>query len=44
MMHVTLSQRLHQVEAEDGRNDATGDIRLFYSNFIIIYILYIRAL
>jgi hypothetical protein len=39
MMNVISSWRLRRVEAEDGRIDATGCIRLFYSNFIVFYVL-----
>jgi hypothetical protein len=39
MVHVTLSQRSHEDEAEDGWVNATGCIRLFYPNFIIFVVL-----
>jgi hypothetical protein len=36
---VASLQRLHGDEAEDGRVDATGYIRLFYLNFAIFVVL-----
>jgi hypothetical protein len=39
MVHVASSQRSHVVEAEDGRVDETGCIRLFYPNFAVFIIL-----
>jgi hypothetical protein len=39
MMHVASSQRSRGVEAEDGRINAMGYIRLFYSNFTIFIVL-----
>jgi hypothetical protein len=37
MVHVASSQRSRGVEAEDGRVDAMGCIRLFYPNFTFFY-------
>jgi hypothetical protein len=39
MVHVVSSWRSHGDEAEDGRVDATGCIRLFYPNFVIFIVL-----
>jgi hypothetical protein len=39
MMHVTSSQGLRGDEAEDGRVDAMGCIRLFYPNFTVFIVL-----
>jgi hypothetical protein len=39
MVHVTSSWRSHRDEAEDGRVDATGCIRLFYPNFTVFIVL-----
>jgi hypothetical protein len=39
MVHVASSQRSRGVEAEDERVDATGYIRLFYSNFTVSIVL-----
>jgi hypothetical protein len=39
MEHVTSSWSLCGVQAEDGRVNATGCIRLFYPNFVIFIIL-----
>jgi hypothetical protein len=36
---VTLSQRLHRIEAEDGRVDATGYVGPFCPNFAIFLVL-----
>jgi hypothetical protein len=44
MVHVTLLLRLHRVEAEDGRVDATGYVRPFYPNFVIFYVLCPRGI
>jgi hypothetical protein len=35
MVHVASSWRLREDEAEDGRVDAMGCIRLFYPNFVV---------
>jgi hypothetical protein len=39
MVHVASSRRSHRDEAEDGRVDATGCIRLFYPNFTVFVVL-----
>jgi hypothetical protein len=39
MVHVASLPRLHRVEAKDRRVDATGYIRLFYSNFTVFIVL-----
>jgi hypothetical protein len=39
MVHVTLSLRLHRVEAEDRQIDAMGCIRHFYLNFTAFVVL-----
>jgi hypothetical protein len=39
MVHVASSCRSRGDEAEDGRVDLTGCIRLFYPNFTIFIIL-----
>jgi hypothetical protein len=39
MVHVVSSWRLCQVEAEDGRVDATGCIEPFYPNFVVFIVL-----
>jgi hypothetical protein len=44
MVQMASSQRLHRVEAEDGRADATGCVKLFYPNFVIFYILGSRGI
>jgi hypothetical protein len=39
MVHVAASQRLCGDEAEDGRVNTAGCIRLFYPNFAVVIIL-----
>jgi hypothetical protein len=39
MVHMASSRRLHGVEAENGRVDASGCIGLFYPNFAIFIVL-----
>jgi hypothetical protein len=39
MAHMASSRRSHGDEAEDGRVDAMGCIRLFYPNFVVFIIL-----
>jgi hypothetical protein len=39
MVHVASLQKSRGDEAEDGRVDATGCIRLFYPNFVIFIVL-----
>jgi hypothetical protein len=39
LVHVASSWKLCGDEAEDGRVDATGCIRLFYPNFAIFFVL-----
>jgi hypothetical protein len=39
MVHVSSSRRSRGDEAEDERVDATGYIRLFYSNFTVFVVL-----
>jgi hypothetical protein len=39
MVHVASSRKPRGEEAEDGRVDATGCIRLFYPNFAIFIVL-----
>jgi hypothetical protein len=39
VVHVAPSQRLRQVQAEDGRVDAMGYIRSFYHRITVFYIL-----
>jgi hypothetical protein len=39
MVHVASSRRSRGDEAEDGRVDATGYIRLFYPNFFVFIVL-----
>jgi hypothetical protein len=39
MVHVASSLRSHGDEAEDGRVDVMGCIRLFYPNFVIFIVL-----
>jgi hypothetical protein len=39
MVHMTSSRRLHEDEAEDGRVDVTGCIRVFYPNFVVFFVL-----
>jgi hypothetical protein len=39
MVHVASSRRWREVEAEDGRVDAMGCIKLFYPNFVIFIVL-----
>jgi hypothetical protein len=39
MVHVASSWRSHGEEAEDGRVDAMGYIRLFCHNFVIFIVL-----
>jgi hypothetical protein len=38
-VHVALSQRLHRVEAEDGRVDAICCVGPFYPKIIVFYVL-----
>jgi hypothetical protein len=39
MVHMALSSSSRGDEAEDGRVDATGYIRLFYLNFTVFIVL-----
>jgi hypothetical protein len=39
VVHVASSQRSHKDEAEDGRVDAMGCIRLFYPYFVLFMVL-----
>jgi hypothetical protein len=39
MVHVASSRRLRRTEAENGRVDVMGCIKLLYPNFIVFYIL-----
>jgi hypothetical protein len=39
MVHVASSRRLRGVEAENGRADVLGCIRLFYPNFVVFIVL-----
>jgi hypothetical protein len=44
MVDVASSRRMRRVEAEDGRVDATGCDRPFYSNFVVFYVLGSRGI
>jgi hypothetical protein len=39
MVHVTSSQRSHEVKAEDGWVDATGCIGAFYPKIVVFIVL-----
>jgi hypothetical protein len=39
MVYVASLRRLRGDEAKDGRVDETGCIELFYSNFVVFFIL-----
>jgi hypothetical protein len=44
MVHMASSWRSCGVEAEDGRVDVMGYIRLFYPNFVVLIVLYPRGI
>jgi hypothetical protein len=41
MVHMTLSWRSCGDEAEDGRVDATGCIKLLYPNIAVLVVFYV---
>jgi hypothetical protein len=44
MMHVASMWRLHRVETEDGRVNATGCVGPFYPNFDVFIVLDPRSI
>jgi hypothetical protein len=39
VVHVASSRRSHEDESEDGRADVTGCIELFYTYFVVFFVL-----